>query len=122
MAAQTPEEVNLQLIDALSCGDVDAALALYEPEASFVSEGQVVTGRAAIRSIMEAFVATRPQFTVEPKPTVRAGDVALTGNHWSLKGSDPDGKPIEMSGSSFEVVRRGADGNWRFAIDNPDVG
>jgi len=121
MTARTPEEVNTQLIDALTRGDVDGALALYEPKASFVNEGEVVTGHAAIRSIMEAFVATRPQFTLQPKPTVRSGDIALTGTHWSLKGTDPDGKPIEMAGSSFEVVRRQPDGSWLFAIDNPNV-
>ncbi len=122
MAPQTPEGCDVQLIDALTRGDVDAAVALYEPEASFVNEGQVVTGHAAIRAVMEAFVATRPQFTWEPKPTVRTGDLALTGLNWSLKGTDPDGKPIEMGGSSFEVVRRQPDGSWRFAIDNPDAG
>lgn len=121
MAARTPEEVNIQLIEALTRGDVDAALELYEPDARFVNEGQVVTGHAAIRAVMEAFVATRPQFTVKAKPTVRAGDIALTGNHWSLKGTDPDGKPIEIGGSSFEVVRRQPDGSWRFAIDHPDA-
>ncbi len=72
--------------------------------------------------MLEAFAAVKPRFRIEPKPTVRSGDIALTGNHWSLTGTDGDGNPIEMSGSSFEVVRCGPDGNWRFAIDNPDVG
>ncbi len=122
MAASTPEQVNEQLIDALTRGDIDAAINLYEPEASFVNEGEVVIGTASIRKILEAFAAVKPQFKIEAKPTVQSGDIALTGNHWSLVGTDPEGKSLEMSGSSFEVVRRGADGHWRFAIDNPDVG
>ena len=122
MPARTPEQVNEQLIDALNRGDIDAAMDLYDPEASFVNEGKVVTGLAAIRSIMEAFAAVKPQFNFKPKATVQSGDIALTGNNWSLTGTDADGNAMEMSGNSFEVVRRGSDGNWRFVIDIPDVG
>ena len=122
MPARTPEEVNERLIDALTRGAVDAAIAMYEPEASFVNEREVVTGHTAIRAILEAFIAVKPQFKIEPKPTVQSGDIALTGNHWSLTGTDAEGNPMQMSGSSLEVVRRGSDGNWRFVIDNPDVG
>ena len=122
MPAQTPEQVNEQLIDALNRGDIDAAMDLYGPEASFVNEGEVVTGLAAIRAIMEAFAAVKPKFDFKPKATVQSGDIALTGNNWSLTGTDADGNAMEMSGNSFEVVRRGSDGNWRFVIDVPDVG
>ena len=38
---------------------------------------------------------------------------------WELTGTGPDGKPAQLSGQSVEVARRGADGNWRFAIDMP---
>ena len=122
MAAKTPEQVNEQLIDALTRGDIDAAIDLYEPEASFVNEGEIVIGTMAIRGILEAFAAVKPEFKFKAKPTVQSGDIALTGNDWSLAGTDAEGNPLEMSGSSYEVVRRGADGNWRFAIDNPDAG
>ncbi len=50
MPATTPEQVSEQLIDALSRGDIDTAIALYEPEASFVGDGKVVSGTASIRS------------------------------------------------------------------------
>jgi len=36
-------------------------------------------------------------------------------------GTDADGNTLEMSGSSYEVVRRGTDGRWRFVIDHPDA-
>jgi hypothetical protein len=45
MPAHTPEECDLLLIEAIEKGDVDAMVALYEPNATFVvSPGQVVTG------------------------------------------------------------------------------
>lgn len=122
MSAQSPDQVNEQLIEALTRGDIDTAIELYEPDASFVNAGEIVTGLAGIRAIMETFAAVKPKFDIRPKPTVQSGDIALTGNNWSLTGTDVSGNAMEMSGSSFEVVRRGADGNWRFVIDNPDIG
>ena len=120
MAARTPEEVNPQLIDAINRGDVDAALELYEPGAAFVTEEGVVVGQDAIRPVMEAFVATKPSLTMEPKEVVRSGDVAITRGTWKLVGTGPDGDAIEMSGRSVEVVREQADGTWRFLIDDPN--
>ena len=120
MAARTPEEVNPQLIDAINRGDVDAALELYEPGAAFVTEEGVVVGHDAIRPVMEAFIATKPSLTMEPKEVVRSGDVAITRGTWKLVGTGPDGDAIEMNGRSVEVVREQADGTWRFLIDDPN--
>ena len=45
MPARRPEEADLLVIEALNTGDVEAALALYEPGATFVPEpGQAATG------------------------------------------------------------------------------
>jgi ketosteroid isomerase-like protein len=46
----------------------------------------------------------------------------LTQAKWSVIGTDPDGKPVTMSGRSADVVRRQADGTWKFVIDNPRGG
>jgi len=31
----------------------------------------------------------------------------------------PDGKPVTLAAKSADVLRRQADGTWRFVIDNP---
>jgi uncharacterized protein (TIGR02246 family) len=121
MPARKPEECDLLLVEALGKGDLEAALALYEPNASFVLDsGQVVTGLAAIREVMQGFLALKPKFTMEVK-AVQNGDenIALLRGKWNLSGTGPDGKPMTMSGNSTEVVRRQPDGTWRFIIDNP---
>jgi hypothetical protein len=60
MPARKPEECDLLLVEALGKGDLEAALALYEPNASFVLDsGQVVTGLAAIREVMQGFLALK---------------------------------------------------------------
>ncbi len=121
MQAKSPEQVNELLIDALTRGDIDGALSLYEEDARFVTADGVVSGKPAIRTVLEGFIAVAPVFDIKPKPTVRNGDIALTGNDWRLEGKDASGNGVAMSGSSYEVVRCGADGNWRFSIDNPDA-
>lgn len=121
MPARKPEECDTLLIEAANRGDLETALALYEPNASFVLDsGQVVTGLAAIREAMQGFLALKPKFTIEVK-AVQSGDggLALLRAKWSLTGTGPDGKPVTMSGNSTEVVRRQSDGTWRFVIDNP---
>ena len=124
MPARKPEDCDLLLIEALNKGDLEAALALFEPNASFVLDsGQVVTGVAAIREVMQGFLALKPKMTMEVK-AVQNGDenVALTRGKWSLSGTGPDGKPVTMTHNSTEVVRRQPDGSWKFIIDNPRGG
>ena len=121
MPARKPEECDTLLVEAINKGDLETALALYEPNASFVLEsGQVVTGLAAIREAMQGFLALKPKFSIAVK-AVQSGDggLALLRAKWSLTGTGPDGKPVTMSGNSTEVVRRQSDGTWRFVIDNP---
>jgi uncharacterized protein (TIGR02246 family) len=121
MPARKPEDCDLLLIEALGKGDLEAALALYESDASFVLDsGQVVTGLTAIREVMQGFLALKPKFTMEVKAVPSGdGNIALLRGKWNLSGTGPDGKPMTMTGNSTEVVRRQPDGTWRFIIDNP---
>jgi len=51
---------------------------------------------------------------------VNAGDLeALLDNDWSFTAKGADGGSTERAGRALEVVRRQADGTWRFAIDDP---
>jgi len=38
---------------------------------------------------------------------------------WSIRGTGPDGHEINLEGTASDIARRGADGKWRYAIDNP---
>jgi uncharacterized protein (TIGR02246 family) len=121
MPARKPEECDTLLVEAINRGDLEAALALYEPNASFVQDsGEVVTGLGAIREVMQGFLAIKPKFSIEVK-AVQSGDggLALLRAKWSATGTGPDGKPMTITGNSTEVVRRQSDGTWRFVIDNP---
>jgi hypothetical protein len=60
------EQVDTILVDAINNGDLEAAIALYEPNARFVQEsGEVVTGHPAIREEMKDFLALKPKFSIK---------------------------------------------------------
>ena len=124
MPAHKPEECDILLSEAVHRGDLEAAVALYEPNASYVLDsGQVIMGRAAIREVFQSYLALKLKFTMQVKAVQSGnGDLALTGTTWSVTGIDADKKPFTSSGKSVEVVRRQADGTWLFVIDNPHGG
>ena len=115
-----PEEIHSQFATAFNSGNVDAIMALYEPEATLVPQpGQIVQGRDAIRQALLQFLALKGTMEVKSIFTVRGSGVALTRGQWKLSGTGPDGKPIEMTGQSVEVVRQQPNGEWLLAVDHP---
>jgi uncharacterized protein (TIGR02246 family) len=120
MKAERPEQVIELVAAALNCGDVDSAIALYDPEATFAPEpDEEVKGLEGIRSALEQFAALKPRMQGEITKVLSAGGVALVMNRWRLEGMRPDGSPVEMGGHSADVLRRSPDGSWRVLIDDP---
>jgi len=120
MPADTPEQTNQLLAQALNSGNLEAAADLYEADATFFPQpGQPVTGAAAIREALAGFIAMKPTLNIEIVVSATTGDTALTQNKWTMKATGPDGSPMDLGGQSAEVVRRQADGSWKFVIDNP---
>jgi uncharacterized protein (TIGR02246 family) len=120
MGAERPEQVIELFATALNNRDVDAAIALYEPEATFAPRpGEEVSGLQEIRGALEQFAALEPRLRGEITKVLTAAGVALVQNRWQLEGRQPDGSPIEMRGHSADVLRRASDGGWRIVIDDP---
>lgn len=101
---------------------LEAAVALYEPNASFVlASGEVITGGDAIREALKGFLAfDEIRFTRGISATQSGdGSLAMLRAAWSATAPGPDGKPVTVTGNNVEVVRRQPDGTWLFVIDNP---
>ena len=122
MPARKPEDLDTMIGQFLTAGDVDSALALYEPDAAFVvSPGTVATGKDAIRKVLADIVAMKPTITIEVE-AVESGDISLLYGSWSLTGTNPDGSAANTTGHSREVARRQPNGDWLFVIDDPNGG
>ena len=117
----TPTETIQEFTRALTGGDVDAALAFYEPDAVFQAQpgAPAVTGATAIREALEGFAALKPTMTNDVAKVHEARDVALMVIRWRLEGTSPDGEPVEMAGTSADVLRRRPDGGWGIVVDDP---
>lgn len=110
---------------AFNTNDVDAAVAMYHPEASIVQVDQVhggttiARGADAIRQTMAAYIGLNPHMDVITHHTTIAGDFAMTRSQWLIRGVGKDGQPINVHHHGMEVHRRLPDGTWAFFIDHP---
>lgn len=117
--ASTPAETSTLMSAAVTAGDLEGAVGLFEPAASFVQLSYVAQGTDAIREAVQGLLGMRPTLVGIPDRVVPAGDLALVCGRWELQGTGPDGNPVELCGRFTDVVRRQPDGRWLFVIDNP---
>ena len=120
MGANKPEDMHKLFTAAFNAGNLEALMALYEPDAQLVPQpGEVATGHPAIRQALQQFLALKGTMQITTRYVIREDAIALLSGQWHLKGSGPDGKSIEMGGKSVEVARRQPTGEWLFVIDHP---
>lgn len=102
MGAPSPDLCNLWLARAFNAQDVEAAAAMYHPEASIVRIDQVhggtstARGAEAIRETMAAYIGLKPHMDVITHHTTISGDFAMTRSQWLIRGVDRDGNPVEV--------------------------
>lgn len=113
----TPSAMNETFARAFNSRDIDKLLSLYEPGAALRTDG---TARTCIG--LEAIAAELGQLLQVPGVMVsrnnfciEVGDLALLRADYVL--TSPEGRET-LRGSSAELVRRQADGCWRYVIDH----
>lgn len=117
---RNPQEIHQLFCSAFNKGNVDAVVALYEPEAALIPQpGQVTRGHTAIRFALQQFMAFKGTIQMKSVFVIHGSDLALLRGQWKLNGTGPDGKPVEMVGQSIEVARRQSNGEWLLTIDHP---
>jgi ketosteroid isomerase-like protein len=120
MPTGTPEQVLKSIVDGINAGNLDALMSLYEPEAAFAAQpGSLAHGPQGVRQSLAAFLAMKGRLDLNVTRVLEAGGLALVVGVWSFTGTGPDGAPVTLTGRSGDVLRRQADGSWRFVIDNP---
>jgi ketosteroid isomerase-like protein len=115
-----PEGLTASLLERFNTGEVSAMMGLYEEGAVFVTNsGEPVTDPAEIERHLEGFMSFGLPMKANARHVYVAGDVALIVLDWEVEGTGPDGSHVHLKGSATDVAHRGADGFWRYAIDNP---
>ena len=120
MPASEPEQIHGLFEQAFNAGDIEALMALYEPDAALVPQpGAVAKSSAAIRESLRWFLDRGGRISLDTKLVLRVGDLAYLANCWSLSGGTmPDGSFAELGATTAEVARRQPDGTWLYVIDN----
>lgn len=114
-----PEGMVATLIERFNSGKVSAMMGIYEPGAIFVANsGRVITDHAEIAAELQVDLALGLPLVAKARHVFVAGDIAQIVLDWSIDGTGPDGKHVHRGGSAADILRRGADGLWRYIIDN----
>ena len=120
MPTGTPEQVLRSIVDGINRGNLESLMTLYEPEAAFATQpGTLAHGLLGVRESLTAFIAMKGTLDLKVTRILEASDLALVVGAWSFTGTGPDGEPVKLTGHNADVLRRQADGSWRFVIDNP---
>ena len=105
-AAREPAEVLLLACAALTDGDFEAAVALYEPDAT-LSWGQdhSAAGHAAIRQVLSGVMDMRLPLRARAVRVLLAGPLALITGERALTGTGLDGVAVTLSGPTALAAR-----------------
>lgn len=119
VGSATPEQLAQAFAAAIGRRDVEGALAMWSEDAAILTpDGTALCGRDQIRRALLALIDNGARVRVEIERLHRAGDVALATGSLTLSGEGAAGA-FEQRGESTVVYVRGADGQWRIAIDAP---
>jgi ketosteroid isomerase-like protein len=113
MSAKCPEDICRLFQQAMTAGDIDAVLRVYDPEAVFLNRAGEVKKGEGLRQELAPFVAEKALFDFNIKQVIRSGDIALMHTEWQVSSPQP------MSVYAIEVARRQPDGTWRWLIGDP---
>lgn len=116
-----PEDMNRIFATAYNSGLLDNLLNLYEPEARLATpEKTIRTGLTEISDSLQNLLKLGGEMRSENQYAITANDIALIGASWIITTTNNlTGEKMEVRGQSAEIVRRQANGSWKYLIDHP---
>jgi ketosteroid isomerase-like protein len=106
-------------VKTFNSGDFEAVNALYTKDAVSVWEpGKPLSGRAREEELAE-FMRIKPMLTAKIRESYVTTDTALLITDWHLDVPNEAGGVEVLEGIGTDVLRRDAEGKWRYAVDEP---
>ena len=117
---KTPADLLYLQVEEFNRGNIGFLMTLYEKDACFASKpGQVVQDLDSIRRSLQGFIDMKVKLEARVRRVIQAGNLVLLTTEWSIVGTEPDGKPINLTGRGTVVLRSQFDGSWLMVIENP---
>lgn len=119
-SCKKPEDWPRVFAQHLNAGDLDAVMALYEPEARFVNRsGETLAGRDAIRKALAGMIEAKTQFQSRVIKAVTVGEIAQLYTDFDGTKIDESGNTVPIRNKAIEVLRRQPNGDWKLAMGDP---
>ncbi len=116
MGVATPEDMAEAFVQRFNARDGAGLLALYTDDAVFTFDGvNFARGTDQIKGALDGFLASPMTLRGKYESVIVAGDVAMCSLRWEMLNAEGW---IDQDGVSVEVLKRGGEGVWRFAIDD----
>jgi uncharacterized protein (TIGR02246 family) len=120
VSTATPVQVLESIVTGINSGNLESLMPLYENDAAFATQpGSLAPGAPGIREALNGFISMNGKLDLDVTRVLEVDDLALVIGEWSFNGTGPDGEPVQLEAQNADVLRRQADGTWRFVIDNP---
>lgn len=105
-------------VQAFNSNDPEVLEQFYTEEAVAVWEpGKPLSGEAR-REAAREFLSRKPTMVAVERERYVTGDTILFIVDWKIDMTGEDGKPEHLEGVGVDVVRKGTDGKWRYAVDD----
>ena len=107
-------------LESTRAGDVDAVLELMAPDVVFLVAGQPpMQGREAFAASLRTMLSSHAiESTSHIDEVAVSGDMAYCRTRLSVTVSSKHGQlPVQRSGHTLSILRKGSDGKWRLTRD-----
>jgi uncharacterized protein (TIGR02246 family) len=107
-------------LSATRAGDVESVLELMTPDVEFLVPGQpAMIGRDAFEKVLRGMLSTHAiDSSSEIEEIEVSGNMAYSRTRLSVTvTSKHGGTPLQRSGHTLSILRKGGDGRWRLSRD-----
>ena len=102
---------------ASQAGDIETVLSLMTDDVVFMVPGREPFGKEAFAAASQGMKGVRIEGSNDVRELNVLGDWAYLRNHIALTITPPGCKPVQRTGYTLTILRKGPDGKWRLARD-----